>query len=424
MKVLWFSPTPCGSVLMHKGIVINGGWLISLEEELKKFPNIDLHVAFFAGKRERAFKFEGVTYYPMGFEKRPSPIMRVLNRMRSVKNVDKARLPWMLDVIEQSHPDIIHIHGSEGRFITIMPYVKNIPVVVSIQGMIASLREKFFAGFPKNVAYSLDSITDRIHLVGIRKDWKSFQQRVIRECEYLSRTQYVFGRTFWDYNCTLALNPQRKYYVVNEIMRQPFYHKQWKGIIDKEKVHLISTISGGIYKGFETVLKTASLLKERSNIDFLWHIVGFDDKYKWVQIAEKMTGLMSKEVNISFHGRKNADELVEILCKSDIYVHVSHIENSPNCVCEAMLVGMPIIASYAGGTASLLEHEKEGVLVQDGDPYVLAGAIVNFVQNPDKAIMFAKKARERALIRHDKQSVIGELLSGYTNIIKDFHSSQ
>ena len=71
-----------------------------------------------------------------------------------------------------------------------------------------------------------------------------------------------------------------------------------------------------------------------------------------------------------------------------------------------------------------MEHEKEGVLVQDGDPYVLAGAIVNFVQNPDKAIMFAKKARERALIRHDKQSVIGELLSGYTNIIKDFHSSQ
>ena len=140
---------------------------------------------------------------------------------------------------------------------------------------------------------------------------------------------------------------------------------------------------------------------------------------KWVRICEIMTGLTSKDNNIVFHGRIDAETLSELLCKSDIYVHVSHIENSPNSVCEAMMVGMPVIASYAGGTASLLEHEKEGILCQDGDPYVLAGAIIDFKQHPDKALQYASAARKRAMSRHDKESIVKELLDGYAKILED-----
>lgn len=40
----------------------------------------------------------------------------------------------------------------------------------------------------------------------------------------------------------------------------------------------------------------------------------------------------------------------------------SHIENSPNNLCEAMILGMPCIATDAGGTSTLLSNMKDGLL--------------------------------------------------------------
>ena len=134
-----------------------------------------------------------------------------------------------------------------------------------------------------------------------------------------------------------------------------------------------------------------------------------------------MTGILAKDCNIIFHGRIDAELLSDLLCESDMYVHVSHIENSPNSVCEAMILGMPVIASYAGGTASLLKHEEDGILYQDGDPYVLAGAIIELQRNPATAYKYAQTAREHALDRHDKKQIVKEIIGGYDGIISDFY---
>ena len=101
---------------------------------------------------------------------------------------------------------------------------------------------------------------------------------------------------------------------------------------------------------------------------------------------------------------------------------MSHIENSPNSVCEAMLVGVPTIASFAGGTSSIIKDGEEGILVQDGDPYVLAGSIVHLVQNPDLAMFYSNNAKCRALQRHNPENVYKELLSGYTSILSSYNS--
>lgn len=423
MKVLWFSPTPCGSVRRIKNQVISGGWMISMEDELKKKREVELEVAFFSDKNEKPFDYEGVRYYPMGHKEKRNAIQRVFDRTKRIEAVDIIKLSWMLDVIKQSQPDLIHIHGSEESFITILPYVEDIPVVISIQGMIAPIREKFFSGISMHDAFKLDSIRDRIHATGVRDTWRSFQERGERECKYLSQAKYIIGRTFWDENCTLALNPNRKYYVVNEILRHEFYEHQWKGKIDNECIKIVSTISGAIYKGIETIYKTALILKEYGHVCFEWHIVGYDSHSKWVRMAETITGVTADECGIHFLGRLDAEQLSDLLSQSDFYVNASHIENSPNSVCEAMLIGMPVIASYAGGTASLLTHEKEGVLVQDGDPYVLAGAIVNMIQHPENACGYGNSARRSALIRHDTSSIVKELLSSYQSIIEDFSNS-
>lgn len=418
MKILWFSLSPCGSIRRFNQERIIQGWMISLEDELKKKSAINLNVAYFSDIKEDPFFYSGVQYYPIYNSHQKSKIGHFLERIESLDYIDKKILPQMIAIIRECNPDLIHIHGTEERFGLIADYVKDIPIVYSIQGMIAPYKEKYFSGVPRNKAVKYEPFIDKIKLVSISNAFKSFCFRAKRELHYLKNAQFIIGRTFWDEYITLGINPQRQYYIVNEVLRSPFYERQWKkSKFSNGKIVLVSTISGGIYKGFETVLKTAYILKSFSDIDFEWLVVGYKCDSKWVQISELYTGLKHKNLNISLLGRLDAEKLSDLLCSSDIYCHVSHIENSPNSVCEAMILGMPIIASFAGGTASLLEGEKEGVLVQDGDPYILAGEIVRLSKDFDLAATLGKKARIRALNRHNKENIINELINTYKSIL-------
>ena len=118
-------------------------------------------------------------------------------------------------------------------------------------------------------------------------------------------------------------------------------------------------------------------------------------------------------------GRKSAKEMVSIMTESSCFVQVSHIENSPNSLCEAMLLGLPIIATYAGGTASLIKDSEEGILIQDGDPYVMAGAIMELMSNKENAIRMANNAHRTACDRHNPQKIVKALLDTYIHIINE-----
>lgn len=423
MKILWFSLSPCGSVRRFCDKRIIQGWMISLEDEIKKCEGVQLEVAFFSDRKEEAFVFEGVKYYPM--YRNILDVRKGLNRIReryvSQQQKDSKALFAMLDVVNQSQPDLIHIHGTEEAFGLIADYIDNIPIVFSIQGLIAPYAEKYFSGMPNKEIYKYESIKDKLKHISYRNEYKIFCYKATREIAYLQKARFVIGRTFWDEYITGLLNSHRRYYIVDEILRPPFYQVKWnRHHYTDGRYKIVSTISGGIYKGFETVLRTAFLLKQYSKLDFEWSIAGYNKDNKWVRIAERLTSIEAVDVNVVFKGRVDADDLSLLLSESDVYVHVSHIENSPNSVCEAMLVGMPVIASYAGGTGTLLENGEEGILVQDGDPYVYAGAIIELHNRFDLAKTFGERAFTRAMKRHNPQRIVSQLLGTYKEIEREF----
>jgi glycosyltransferase involved in cell wall biosynthesis len=85
-----------------------------------------------------------------------------------------------------------------------------------------------------------------------------------------------------------------------------------------------------------------------------------------------------------------------------------------------MLAGIPVIASFAGGTGSLLRDGIEGVLVQDGDPYVLAGAMREVIRQPEKYAAMAAEGRRVAQRRHDPAGIVSGMISRYRDIIKKY----
>ena len=90
--------------------------------------------------------------------------------------------------------------------------------------------------------------------------------------------------------------------------------------------------------------------------------------------------------NIEFTGLLNENQMIERLLKTNVFILPSAIENSSNSLGEAMLLGLPCIASNTGGTMDILKHKEEGLLYPYTEPAILAEYIGRFFENDELCI--------------------------------------
>ena len=92
------------------------------------------------------------------------------------------------------------------------------------------------------------------------------------------------------------------------------------------------------------------------------------------------------------------------MTKAHVYVHPSAIDNSPNALAEAMMVGTPCVASYVGGIPSMMKNETEGLLYQYDAPYWLAHQISRIFEDNALAQQLSANAHRRAAVDHDPKN--------------------
>jgi len=417
MRILWFANTPCGAA---EKLVPDqprfGGWLKSLEEQLVQHNDIELFICFYWAEELEPFKYKKTTYYPMSKIRVDSGTDHSNDRALHCVHDDKKEVKKLLRVIDAVKPDLIHVHGTEDNFGLIQAYTET-PVVISVQGILSSICEKYFSGVPSFVAYQCEGLHPEFPFQSVNFLYNDMKKRAVRERKILSQARYIIGRTDWDRRVTRLLAPHSRYFVGNEILRSSFYEKQWnKGELG-DPPQIVTVVNRELYKGMETIVNTARILCENNTVNFKWTVVGQSESGNVAKIIKRWLKVDFKPFHIDLVGGKNETELGAILLNSDIYCQVSHIENSSNSLCEAMLIGMPVIASCAGGTDSILDNRKEGLLVQDGDPYSFAGAIVEMIRNSQKAIEYGKSARNTAMKRHDKECITNTIVAVYKNIL-------
>ncbi len=413
MKVLWFANTPSLAEEKLSKIPVGGGWIKSLEKEIKKNVDIELGIAFYFRKKIQPFVYNNTRYFPI-YNKNNTKIKRLFNRIFNFTDIEE-EIREYLRIIENFKPEIIHIHGTELPFGLIQEVI-NIPVVVSIQGNLNVYSYKFFSGISKRDVKRYSKIMNRIFFTTPYNSYKKFEAKALIERKILSNTKNIIGRTNWDYRITRILAKNSTYYHNDEILRDGFYTNKWNYKLNlNDTVKIYTTNGPSLYKGIETILYTANLLDEYG-LDYEWNIAGLLENDNLVRIAEKSVRLKISK-NIKFLGMIEEKRLIRVLLDSHFYIMPSHIENSPNNLCEAMILGMPCIATNAGGTGSLLLDRHNGILVQDGDPYVLSGAIIEMIENFSLAQEYGKKARQEALQRHDRHKIAKELLQIYNSCL-------
>jgi glycosyltransferase involved in cell wall biosynthesis len=89
------------------------------------------------------------------------------------------------------------------------------------------------------------------------------------------------------------------------------------------------------------------------------------------------------------------DDVADLHNGFDLFVQSSDYEGTPNAVLEAMALGTPLVATDAGGTRQLVEHERDGLILPCGDRAVLVAAMRLGLTDRGVAAGWARHARRR-----------------------------
>ena len=120
---------------------------------------------------------------------------------------------------------------------------------------------------------------------------------------------------------------------------------------------------------------------------------------------------------VEFTGFLDEARMTEALLRAHVFVIASYIENSPNSLAEAMLLGLPCVAGYTGGIPDMVESEVTGLLYPVGDVPLLADRIRRIFTDDRLATSLGANARGVALQRHDPELVTGQLLNAYKEFL-------
>jgi glycosyltransferase involved in cell wall biosynthesis len=416
MNILWLTniALPEASQLMNEKPSPFGGWFVSASARLADNERISLSIAFPKNGLSdvRVLKGNKINYYAF------SPV--------SEKDIRSNRQnSYFEKILEQAKPDIIHIFGTEyAHTLAMVNACQKEKVVISIQGLTSVIAGHYLSGLPVNVQNRF-TLRDFIKQDNLKQQQSKFVKRGALEIEALQKVKHVIGRTTWDKACTSQINPDAEYHFCNETLRDEFYNHRWD--INHCEKHSIF-VSQGSYpiKGLHFMLEAMPLIAKRFP-DAKLYIGGnnitqsdtLKDRLKrtsYGKYIEELIKIFHLNSHVVFTGVLNEKQMCERYLQSHVFVCPSSIENSPNSLGEAMILGVPCVASNVGGVTDLLRHKEEGFIYQTDAPYMLAHYVSEIFASDELAMQFSEKAREHAMRTHDAQKNLNTLLEIYEQI--------
>ena len=109
--------------------------------------------------------------------------------------------------------------------------------------------------------------------------------------------------------------------------------------------------------------------------------------------------------------------MAQRLLKANVFISASSMENESNSLSEAKLIGVPCVVSYAGGTASRIEHGVDGFHYQYEESYMLAYYIDRIFSDSELTATISRNAVRQAEIVNNGKMNIASLKNIYKDIL-------
>lgn len=399
-------------------------WARALAEKIRYRRDVDLAIVSVAdAKTIQKYNINEVDFYFL-------PNRKEVLHTGGGKNARKA---WE-EILADFKPDVIHIHGSE----SLVPYElirmnPKIPLFLTLQGILSNYYKDAYAGLEIGEILANYSLRDVIRHSGIIWDKKAEIKKSKYEQEMLKGVGYLGGRTTWDKVSSHAVNPKAKYIFAPELIRHEFYTASRWSVNDIHRHRIFMHQGFKPIKGLHILLNAIKELQKKYP-DIELYMSGTNimknESVKDKLLQPGYVKYLFKKINeynlqgcIHFTGILNAEQIVNELKKSNVMVLPSSIENSPNSLCEAQLVGIPCVASFVGGVPEMLRDGQDGFLYTFNEPLMLAEYISRIFDSDKLAEEFSKSSYEWIRRKQGEDYVVEKSIDNYRCIINDTSNS-
>lgn len=430
MKVLWISniTMPDACIALGRQAPVIGGWLTGYRDALLlSHHDVELHIVepyWGAAPHQVSTQWQSsvITHHliPQSWLQQARELTAQHGpRLSAVSN---RMVAHFAELGEEIRPDVVHLHGTElPHSLAWIEANGTDHTVASIQGLAYEYAKVFMAGLTQR--QQRPSLSDWRHGFSLAREARQLRQRGEAEVALLRRIKHVAGRTQWDHDCALAVNPGLHYHELEEVLRKEFYDAagSWKPGGCRQHTLFVSQSHYPI-KGLHRLLEALPAVIGRYP-DLQVRIVGKDLSAKrWWQrstygnILHRLIEEHHLRGHLTFLGPLNAQQMVDEYKLAHVFVCPSRIENSCNSVCEAQMIGTPVVAARVGGMPTLLPSRLEGRLYDFDDTASLSDIICQLFASDDECRQLSLHGSECAQQRHDRGAIASTLYNLYKQL--------
>jgi glycosyltransferase involved in cell wall biosynthesis len=157
-------------------------------------------------------------------------------------------------------------------------------------------------------------------------------------------------------------------------------------------------------KGYDILLQAAALL-EKSPRSYRFVIAGqgkgglYDEL---LRLREEL-GLQDRVLFLGF-----IDDAAEFLSNLDLFLSTSVSEGLPLSAIQAMVAGLPLVATRCGGYEELVSDRENGLLVDIGNSRAIADTLESLADNTGLQATLAQQARKHVIQTFDLSIMLAE----------------
>jgi len=156
-------------------------------------------------------------------------------------------------------------------------------------------------------------------------------------------------------------------------------------------------------KGIEYLIEAATEIPEATFI-----VIGEGEERKRLMLA-----IAAHKLENRFKLIGEIPQAAQLLPAFDIFVLPSTKEGLPYVLLEAGTASLPVVTTRIGGIPDIIEHEKNGLLIDSKDSHALARALRTLYTNPELAKKFSEALKKTVSENFNKNAMVQKTLALY-----------
>lgn len=408
MKVFWFSNCNLlqknintGSWLyaMSRGLIRNGVTLINLTE----------------GKTRDINRIDeaGIIQY-------------LIPRYKRIKGVPSCNsLKIISNIVEEENPDIVHIWGTESYWglLSSRGYINRLSIL-EIQGLKYSCSRVYNGNLNLSEQLKCIGLKELIRpsssLFAIRNSfsrWSKIEQEILRGQKYISTQSDWVRRQIKPY-----IDKKTEILETRMAIRNEFFDEKYSWISNSSRTILVMSAGSIPYKGLHDIIKALYIIK-REYPTVKLKIIGVTDhhakpwrKSGYTKFLESLAQKYNLTSSIEYTGALGAIEIASLMQNAEVMVIPSYVESYCLAMAEAMAIGLPCVATYAGALPELGDSNNT-LFYQPGDIESLAFNVISLFGDNKRKERVSREYRTIAQNRNSIESVYQKQYQIYSTVL-------